>query len=124
MTENAKNSAAQNENLTADKGGEDLPVTQNRVDIGVNSQNENLTKRLQSLRERITTSNSDYSPDTIGGQRIDTQGVLIYLSDILYRAINDPQIISPAQAVMSSAVGHPDTKIEDLQNQLAQVLFS
>jgi hypothetical protein len=124
MTENAKNSAAQNENLTADKGGEDLPVTQNRVDIGVNSQNENLTKRLQSLRERITTSNSDYSPDTIGGQRIDTQGVLIYLSDILYRAINDPQIISPAQTVMSAAVGHPDTKIEDLQSQLAQVLFS
>ena len=124
MTENAKNSAAQNENLTADKGGEDLPVTQNRVDIGVNSQNENLTKRLQSLRERITTSNSDYSPDTIGGQMIDMQGVLIYLSDILYRAMNDSQIIGRAQTVMSSAVGNPNTKIEDLQSQLAQVLFS
>ena len=89
-----------------------------------NAKNENLTKRLQSLRERITTSNSDYSPDTIGGQRLDMQGVLIYLSDILYRAMSDSQIIGRAQTVMSSAVGHPDTKIEDLQNQLAQVLFS
>ena len=87
-------------------------------------ESSDLTKHLQSLRERITTSNSDYSPDTIGGQRVDTQGVLIYLSDILYRAINDPQIISPAQTVMSSAVGNPSSKIEDLQSQLAQVLFS
>jgi hypothetical protein len=89
-----------------------------------NAKNENLTQRLQSLRERITTSNSDDSLDTIGGQTVDMQGVLIYLSDILYKAINDPQIISPVQTVMSSAVGNPSTKIADLQSQLAQVLFS
>jgi hypothetical protein len=72
------------------------------MSVGLAAQNENLTEWLQSLRERITTSNSDDSNETIGDLSWNAQMIIGRCENTFSMAISNSEYASQAPKAYSS----------------------
>jgi hypothetical protein len=88
-----------------------------RMAVGLAAQNENLTKRLQSLRERITTSNSEDTSETVGDLSHNVLNIFAVCGELMYVA--DPQKGNDAQQALENAPN--DMKTGDLLNQIFNI---
>jgi hypothetical protein len=118
MTENTKIPAAQNSNnaissnsSNAEKGyGATLPAAQNENRLPG-------TDRLRSLLERIASSNSEDTSETVGDLSHNVLNIFAVCGELMYVA--DPHKGNDAQQALENAPN--DMKTGDLLNQIFNI---